>query len=288
MALLLRLAFDPLWDDRLAYAWFFLGVVAVARFAGTGPQLAAIAGGFLLANWFFVQPRGTLLIGSRLDQVNTLIYFAVCGLIVFSSSRARWHVKRELAARDRIAGLLECTTDAVCTVDANWEVTFFNGRATEVTGLTRERVLGRELWNIWPEAKGTEIEAEYRRALRVNTTVHLENYFPQNDRWIEIHACPYGDGLAVFFRDVSEKKRADLLRAQQELEKEKLIAELKAALAEVKTLSGLLPICAQCKKVRDDKGYWNQIEIFISARSHAKFSHGVCPDCMVRLYPDLQ
>src|SRR5687768_12480613 len=78
VALLLRLAFDPLWADRLAYAWFFLAVIVVARFAGTGPQLAAVGGGFLLANWFFIQPRGTFLIVSRLDQVNTLIYFAVC------------------------------------------------------------------------------------------------------------------------------------------------------------------------------------------------------------------
>ena len=53
------------------------------------------------------------------------------------------------------------------------------------------------------------------------------------------------------------------------------------------TLSGLLPICASCKKVRDDGGYWNQIEEYISAHSEAEFSHGVCPDCFKDLYGDL-
>ncbi len=64
-------------------------------------------------------------------------------------------------------------------------------------------------------------------------------------------------------------------------------AELRQALADVKHLSGLLPICASCKKVRDDKGYWQQIESYISAHSDADFSHSICPDCMEKLYPKL-
>ncbi|NJD55244.1 MAG: hypothetical protein FIA94_02425 [Nitrospirae bacterium] len=63
-------------------------------------------------------------------------------------------------------------------------------------------------------------------------------------------------------------------------------AELRQALSEVKTLSGFLPICASCKKIRDDKGYWNQIEAYIGERSDAEFSHGICPECAKRLYPD--
>ena len=63
--------------------------------------------------------------------------------------------------------------------------------------------------------------------------------------------------------------------------------KLQLALSEVKTLSGLLPICTSCKKIRDDKGYWNQIESFIRDRSEAEFSHGICPDCAKKLYPDM-
>lgn len=81
--------------------------------------------------------------------------------------------------------------------------------------------------------------------------------------------------------DISDRVRA-------EAEKENLIVKLQETLSEVKQLSGLLPICAACKNIRDDKGYWNQIESYIKAHSEAEFSHSICPDCARRLYPDLK
>ncbi len=67
----------------------------------------------------------------------------------------------------------------------------------------------------------------------------------------------------------------------------RLNAELQEALAKIKTLKGLLPICASCKKIRDDEGYWHQIEVYIRDHSEAEFSHGLCPDCSQKLYPNL-
>ena len=63
--------------------------------------------------------------------------------------------------------------------------------------------------------------------------------------------------------------------------------ELQEALSEIKTLSGLLPICASCKKIRDDTGYWNQIELYIRDHTEAEFSHSLCPNCAEKLYGDL-
>ncbi len=68
-------------------------------------------------------------------------------------------------------------------------------------------------------------------------------------------------------------------------QREKLLAELQGALGNVKRLSGLLPICANCKKIRDDQGYWQQVETYIAEHSQADFTHGICPDCMDILYP---
>ena len=79
-------------------------------------------------------------------------------------------------------------------------------------------------------------------------------------------------------REIAERKCA-------QAEREKLIEDLQDALNHVKTLSGMLPICASCKKVRDDKGYWNQIEVYITEHSEADFSHSICPDCAQKLYP---
>jgi len=72
----------------------------------------------------------------------------------------------------------------------------------------------------------------------------------------------------------------------EKAEREKVIEELQEALDEVKTLSGLLPICASCKKIRDDGGYWNQIEEYFINHSDVEFSHGLCPDCVTKIYPD--
>ena len=79
-----------------------------------------------------------------------------------------------------------------------------------------------------------------------------------------------------------------LYKAKIDREKEQLIAELKAALTENKILRGFLPICCHCKKIRDDQGYWQQVEKYITDHSQALFSHGICPECVGKLYPDLK
>ena len=82
-----------------------------------------------------------------------------------------------------------------------------------------------------------------------------------------------------------------LRRANEDLEKmvatrtaelEVMIQELQNALSEVKTLRGIMPICSYCKKIRDDEGYWNQVDQYVSAHTDAKFSHGICPACFER------
>ena len=73
---------------------------------------------------------------------------------------------------------------------------------------------------------------------------------------------------------------------QSEGEQKKLVGELQKALSEVNKLSGMLPICSSCKKIRDDKGYWNQVDVYVSEHSEAEFSHGICPECATKLYPE--
>ena len=86
--------------------------------------------------------------------------------------------------------------------------------------------------------------------------------------------------LYSVIHDITERKLAAA-------EKENLINELRQALSEVKTLRGLIPICANCKNIRDDQGYWNQIEEYLSVHSEVAFTHGICPDCMKKLYPEI-
>jgi PleD family two-component response regulator len=101
--------------------------------------------------------------------------------------------------------------------------------------------------------------------------------------------CGGVDYIAKPFRqeEVCARVRTHLYLRALTQEKEKLIVELQEALAKVKTLSGLLPICSSCKKIRDDTGYWNQIETYIRERSEADFTHSICPKCAKMLYPGL-
>jgi len=83
----------------------------------------------------------------------------------------------------------------------------------------------------------------------------------------------------IIFRDISERKRA-------EAERERLIRDLQEAVGKVRMLSGLLPICASCKKIRDEQDQWQHLETYIRQRSSADFTHGLCPECLRTLYPE--
>ena len=85
-------------------------------------------------------------------------------------------------------------------------------------------------------------------------------------------------GISAVERDITAHKREDEERLQ-------LISELTSALGKIKTLHGLLPICASCKRIRDDGGYWKKIETYISERTDVEFTHGICPECLTQLYP---
>ncbi|MCI0403619.1 MAG: PAS domain S-box protein, partial [Acidobacteria bacterium] len=133
--------------------------------------------------------------------------------------------------------------------------------ASEAAGITRQ-VVG-----------GNSVQVTTRRQRRDGTLLDVRIY--------GVPLIVGGELLGGFglYEDITEPKRA-------EEERERLVVELQEALANIKTLSGLLPICASCKKIRDDQGYWSQIESYISARSRAQFSHGICPECAQQLYPE--
>jgi PAS domain S-box-containing protein len=111
-------------------------------------------------------------------------------------------------------------------------------------------------------------------------------------RWLE-HVCQPvrdSDGLCLGIRgsnrDVTDRRQAEEARDRAEGERERLIGQLSEALAHVRTLRGFIPICAACKRIRDDAGYWQAVEVYVRDHTEAEFSHGLCPTCVKSLYPD--
>ena len=97
------------------------------------------------------------------------------------------------------------------------------------------------------------------------------------------------DALQALARQVItqlELRRVSYSLEQANKTQEKLIAELEEAISRINVLEGMIPICANCKNIRDDEGYWQQVEVYISQHSSADFTHGICPKCMVKLYPE--
>ena len=126
------------------------------------------------------------------------------------------------------------------------------------------------------------------------TKAQLEAAFAQRDK-IERDLRESKSKLEAHqhhLEDLVEQRTLALRQTNEKLQKEakerkKVITDLEKALKEVKILQGILPICSHCKKIRDDKGCWNQIESYVRAHSDADFSHGICPDCVKALYPHL-
>ena len=138
--------------------------------------------------------------------------------------------------------------------------------------IQRIKELETEVRHLGNELRLTREEYEDATSKYLDIYCNLEKKIGERTR--ELDAV---NGKLV--QEIEERKRT-------EAEKEQLIIHLQKAMQEVKVLSGFLPICASCKKIRDDSGYWSQIEEYISKHSSALFSHGICPDCVKKLYPD--
>ncbi len=109
---------------------------------------------------------------------------------------------------------------------------------------------------------------------------------PDEVKGLEVGAVDYiAKPIKIEIVAARVKTHLMLRKFQKELEEKN--AELQAALNNIKTLRGLIPICANCKKVRDDEGFWQQVEVYVKEHTEAQFTHGICPDCMDTLYPSL-
>jgi PAS domain S-box-containing protein len=124
-------------------------------------------------------------------------------------------------ANERITNILESITDAFVAVDRQWRFTYLNERALTTLQRTREELLGKNMWEAFPEAVELPAYREYHRAMTSGTPVHFEEFNPWQGIWVEINAYPSEGGLAIYFRDITERKRAqeafaELLRARTE------------------------------------------------------------------------
>lgn len=247
-----------------------------------------------------------------LSKHDTALLWSILGLClvlsiflstyVFGSGRHTEGLKRSEAAlraamealkesEEQYRSLVQSASDAIVSINQEGIITSWNPAAARIFEYPEQDMLGREVLSLMPEDAQEAHRKGIARYLSTGVSTILGQVVEvaavrRNGGRIpmELSIAPRHTHEGIFFtaimRDITERKESEAGR-------ERLIRELQEALARIKTLRGLLPICASCKKIRDDSGYWNQIEAYVREHSEATFTHGICPECIRKLYPEL-
>ncbi|MCX6641366.1 MAG: PAS domain-containing protein [bacterium] len=192
------------------------------------------------------------------------------------------------------AQLLDALGEAVIATDPDGRVTYWNQTATDLYGWDETEALGRKFEELIRIILTPERVTPRSSQFRCGRRIRIESYaagkngvrFPVVMSEAPIKNCSgettgyVNVSTEIWVRDPAD----DALSATEQAK----LVELREALVKIKPLGGfIIPICASCKKIRDDKGYWNQLEEYIRDHFEAEFSHSVCPDCARELFPEL-
>jgi PAS domain S-box-containing protein len=198
------------------------------------------------------------------------------------AAQSRRACVRAETAMQFLAAIVESSDDAIYGKDLDGNIISWNKAAGRIFGYTADEIIGHSVAILYPVDRQDELidtMERIRQGRRVGLyeTVRLRkdgHFIPTS-----VTVSPVLDnqgrvvGASAITRDIT-------LRKNDEADRFKLIEELTESLKQVKTLNGLLPICASCKRIRDDQGYWQQVETYIAEHTNADFTHGICPDCL--------
>ena len=204
------------------------------------------------------------------------------------AAQERRRRERAEVMMSHLAAIVESCDDAIISKTLDGVVLSWNAAAERTYGHTALEMIGQPISRLIPRHRNEEWNTVCNKIKDGQRVVHLETVHLRKDVHIvhvSITVSPVRDGegrivgASIVAHDISRRKQSEIERLQ-------LIQELTDALAQNKTLRGLFPMCASCKRIRNDDGYWEQVESYISSRSEAEFTHGICPDCMKQLYSE--
>ncbi|HWY75826.1 MAG TPA: PAS domain S-box protein [Verrucomicrobiae bacterium] len=196
--------------------------------------------------------------------------------------------KRGDEARAYLAAIVDSSENAIIGANLAGVILSWNGGAERMYRYSAEEMKGRSLAVLVSPNRPEELSAAFDRIRQGGRVERYETVRVRRDGTTldtSVALSPIRNargkvvGVSAIEADITERKRV-------EEERLGLINELTEALGKIRTLRGLLPICSACKKIRDDQGYWQKVESYISAHTEAEFTHGICPDCITRLYPE--
>lgn len=221
-ALGVRIVIEPIAGTKWPFILFALAVVVAARFGGYGPGLVA-TGASTLAIWYFLlDPPYSFAIADR-SEIGGIVVFTIVGAGIsllngqlhstLAALRGEIQQREQTAARlaeteSRTTAILETISDGFNIFDHEWRYTYVNTAGARLVGKTREELLGRTLWEMWPNVYGSPFGIAYRRSVEENIPLVVEAFYATLNAWFEVRCYPAPEGLLLFFTDVSDRKRA--------------------------------------------------------------------------------
>jgi PAS domain S-box-containing protein len=197
-------------------------------------------------------------------------------------------VEKIRQSEKRFRNLFEGSIQGIL-IHRNHKPLFVNEKWANIHGYSQEEVLAMDTVVQMISPKDQKRMVEYKKARLQGEDaptdyeyqgVHKDGSLIWLDNRVSVVQWEEQEAIQTTIFDVTERK-------QVEAEREQLISELTSALGQIRKLSGLLPICSHCKKVRDDNGYWQKIEAYIEGHSEAEFSHSICQECAKKYFPDM-
>ncbi len=208
------------------------------------------------------------------------------------ASRQRQLEEALQASEKRYRALIEHSADAIGLLDARATILYASPSTERVLGYTPEEFVGRNAFELMHPDDVQRIQARFGELLAQpgGTVRDCFRYRAKGGAWLWIEGSgtnllnePAVGAVVSNYRDVTERRQAEDECHRLNRELEARVAELRQALAQVKQLEGLLPICGWCKRVRVDGDYWEKVEDYLAAHTDLRFTHGICPDCMGRV-----
>jgi len=220
------------------------------------------------------------------DETDMDVLSSVADMVAIAIERKRMEDALQ-ESEEKFRRIVTSVREGIVSMDSADRMTFVNGYLCEILGYRQEELLGQPFEMVLsPEEQDDFQRRQMER--RDGSSDQFERKFRTRegeDVWTIISASPIHDAdgryLGSFgsITNISERKKVETALHLKNI-------ELQQALAQIKTLHGILPICMHCKKIRDDKGYWSQVEVYVRDHTNAEFSHSLCPECMAVYYPE--
>jgi PAS domain S-box-containing protein len=202
-AILARMSLDSLWGPQYPYLVFYPAILLAAWVGGLGPGLLTTGLCGLAAAFYWIPPSQTFFIGTPGDRLAMLAFLAIGAAI---STLCELFRRRERAAR----AIVESIDDGFMVLDQRWRYRYLNDRVAHLARRRRKDLLGRSIWNAFPELAGTTFETEARRAIDESSPRRFQFFHPPLGGWADIQMYASPEGLAVYFRDIAPQKAAEI------------------------------------------------------------------------------